>query len=163
MRNTFLTVLVFAVLLSIQPVTAEDNPMTIKRFKVLLTTGQRIEGHDAVLTSDGLEGISYDTSVSVRREHIRSVYRCTGTKALKGLAIGGGLGLFAGVMGGMGAVDSESHTSPGQVIAVFTGVGASIGLLMGLSTRSWTTVPLEANVRFDRDDGRARFVLSLSF
>ena len=143
---------------------AGDNCVKIDQFKVLMVTGQRLEGRQGILTESGLDGFVADTSVSFQREHIRRVYKHNGSKAIQGLAIGGGSAFaLSFVMAYSPHHDSESSTSREAGVALFTGAGAVIGLVIGLMTDSWKDVPLGTTVGFQPEKGNARLVLSVSF
>jgi hypothetical protein len=172
MRKVTTTFLLFVILLAAQKLPAQENNIELGRFRVLLTTGERLEGRGGLLNSDGLTGTSSKGSpISYTGEEIRLLDRCTGNKGGKGALIGGGIGLATAVVA-LIAAESEASSDPfvevdrSKIVPVFlgiTGVGALIGWAVGSSKTTWENVPLEPVFSFSPVSGERRLMLTFSF
>ncbi|UCG61037.1 MAG: hypothetical protein JSV52_12010 [Candidatus Zixiibacteriota bacterium] len=166
MRNVIKVLAVAAFLLPARTVAGGDTSDTIERFRILLATGQRLEGQQGVLTAEGFTGICGDTSFFVEREHIRRVHQYCGTEALRRSVIGGGIGLAFFVVFGMHCDGDYCATERRDLwtpFASLVGTGAALGLISGLLTPVWKEVKLETAIRFEPRDGETRLVLSVAF
>ena len=159
------------ILMAAGTLSAQDNTTELERFRVLLTSGERIEGRDGSLTSDGLQGVSAKGDlVFVARSDIRLLDRYLGNNGGKGAKIGAAIGLGTAILSYIMA-RSEAASDPykevdnsriAPIFIGFAGVGALIGYAIGSSQTKWEKVPYGTGLGFDLRSGEARLVLTLS-
>ena len=132
------------------------------KFRALLKTGDQVEIRKGILSDSTLlnlepSGIKREILIS----DIRALDRSVGTQALKGAAIGGGIGLLSSLL----AV-AEVGTDPnrklkdnaGVIVAGITVGFSLIGLLVGSAFDEWERVPIRNASQGDLNPGsRYRF------
>ncbi len=157
--------------MSAQPVSAEE-PIQLKKFRVLLTTGERLEGHHGVLDENELRGVSSnDTALVISRTDIRALDRHLGSRASQGALMGGGMGLLSAVLGVMqaeadAASDPYIEVDDSRIMPVmvgFTAGGALIGLAVGSASQRWEKIPMHVSFGYSANDGEIRMLLQFPF
>ncbi|UCG61056.1 MAG: hypothetical protein JSV52_12105 [Candidatus Zixiibacteriota bacterium] len=170
MKRLMCMVLALALALSAQPLSAQTPDLKLKRFRVLLTSGDRYEGTDAILTSETLTGtIEGDSAISVPVEEILDLDGSNSSRALRGTMIGAGLGVLcaAGAVGayyaGGGWTSEDAEEKTALFVVGSAAAGGLIGFIVGSRIKLWDDIPLETAFQYDPEGNRAEFVLSFSF
>lgn len=167
-----LFILVIALVLIASGVNAQDNNITLKKYRVLMTNGQRIQGQNGILTKDGIvNDTAFNAPVSVARKDIRVLDRYAGNHAASGAAIGAVTGLATGLLAYAMAEaqdDSDDILEVQDDIAlgmtvVFTGVGAVVGWAVGASMKKWERVLPESSLSFDPEFKNGKMLLTITF
>ncbi|UCD18079.1 MAG: hypothetical protein JSV44_03990 [Candidatus Zixiibacteriota bacterium] len=159
---------VLAVLMACQPSSAQDDSVTCSQFRVILNSGERIEGRNGILTSISLTGVSNKgRSIDIPRSEIWVIYRCSGSKAGKGALMGAGMGLITGIIAIIQLqadpeqeID-ESKIAPGFL--VLTGGAALIGMAIGSAFPTWERIPLETSIQFNPQRKMGTLAITVSF
>ena len=117
------------------------SPIYLKKFFVVLKTGQRFEGHNGVLDSTGMNGqLKSGKDISIQRSNIKTLYASEGSQA-------GLMGCLCALVGLVCSLylsydsNSESKISSEAVILLTTGSGI-IGALIGASQKKWKIINL---------------------
>ena len=145
-----------------------QETVQLEKFRVLLTTGERIEGHDGQLDENELRGMSSkDTALVIPRTGIRALDRSLGTKAGKYALMGAGIGLGTALLAYI-AAESEASSDPykevddsrvAPIMLGFTAGGALIGMAIGSGSQQWEKVPVQMSLGFNTDNGEIRMLL----
>ena len=138
---------------------------SFSRFRLLTTTGERVEGRNARLGADSLIALDlHGKPFALPRERIRVLDVSKGTNAGRGAAIGAGLGLLTGLLAavqvGMDDRNQLDGSAAVQVTAGLTAAGALIGLAVGSSSPRWQ--PVSVRVTGVTSEDRA-YAVSVSF
>lgn len=145
---------------------AQDESPTIGRYRILLNTGERLDGKDGRLFADHFEG-------NDRRGHpsryelseIVGIERKTGSKAGEYAAMGAGFGLITSLLAILQVeADSETELDSSAVIpvtGVLVGLSMLVGAAIGASNAEWESVDIGSR---SSDAGRQhRLTLSYSW
>ena len=136
-----------AVLASLAPpLVAQDAP-SIDKFRVLLRSGERIEGTNGALTRSDLRGqLSNGRDTIIARADLRSIDISNGSQVAKGAGIGAGIAGLSAITGILQAKAdpqlSVDNSRVGPVIIAFTAVGALVGAAIGSTFDRWERVSL---------------------
>lgn len=154
--------------LGAQTLSAQSADVELKRFRVLQVNGDRFEGINGTLTSEGLNGnVSGDSTIFVPIGEIRDLDRWKGSKASSGALIGACVGAATvGLAIIRVSADPNLELREENVVPVllgFSAVGGLIGLAIGASMQSWEDVPLQTAFQYDPEGREAKLVLSFSF
>ena len=148
-----------------------QETVQLEKFRVLLTTGERIEGHDGQLDENELRGMSSkDTALVIPRTGIRALDRSLGTKAGKYALMGAGIGFATGFLVHIVISQSSVTTPYGQyqrnpsimVIPGLTVGFALIGWSYGSGLQRWEKVPVQVDLGFSDETGGFRVVFQFS-
>jgi hypothetical protein len=147
---------------------AQDSTRTMRRFRVLLTTGERIEGKNGVLSPTSLEGTaSTGIPVNVQRSDIRALDAYMGSQAAKWGLAGAGLGLLTGLLAVVEvAANPDVILNEGAAAGVTAGLticGGLIGLLVGSQDARWESVPVRKVTLIDPRPTGVIWMAELSF
>ncbi|MCG6957329.1 MAG: hypothetical protein LJF04_15170 [Gemmatimonadetes bacterium] len=126
---------------------AQENRQTFERFRLLLATGERVDGRDGVLTDTAFRGMRGSGEINVSLGDIRSLDISSGSQAGKGLAIGLGVGLVSALAGILSAAADETRTlDTSKILPVAVGLtvgGGALGLLVGSRYPKWERLSLQ--------------------
>ncbi len=145
-----------------------EESESFSKFRVLTITGQRYEGNTGSITDSLLSGkLDNGLPLNIRNEDIRSLDISCGRQTLKGVAIGGGIGLLAFVLVAL-QIEMEPmaewNVDPGKVALILTASGAAIGALIGTASTKWCRYPIQPSVNFSSDIyNNSRLSIQLSF
>ncbi len=132
---------------------AQDQESALRRFRVLLRDGKRIEGKNGRLSAAALVAQSrLGDPLVIPREQIRFLDRSAGSQARNGAAIGAALGLMV-ALSIVRQADryGESRIDEASLVVGSALGGGAIGLLVGSATPKWERVQLtEARERSHR-------------
>lgn len=163
-KKLFLFICMFSFILNSFVYSQEKS---FSKFRVLLHSGERIEGLNGVLKDSILVGkLKNGTSLSIKRDEIRLMDEASGTQVFKGAAIGGGLGLIvwiaavANVEADPDRVLKEDATKIGLTI---TAACVAVGALIGSFYNKWEKYPIETKLNFKPDINGVEFAVSLNF
>lgn len=156
------------VLLLYQDISAQDSTRVMQRFRVLLKTGERIEGKNGVLSPASLEGTTKaGTTLNIQRSSIRALDVYAGSNMAKWGAVGAGLGLVTGLLAIIQvSADSDATLNEGAAVGVTAGLtigGGLIGLLAGSRDSRWESVPLKTATLIDPETGQVMLMARLTF
>lgn len=151
-----LCALVLTVLaLGAQSSSAQESARLLPRFRVLLSTGERIEGLNGSLTTIGLQGSHLDgRAIALRRSDVRSLDAVVGSLALRGAGfgagVGGGVSVLALLQGSSDPATRLDGTAAATAFGATVLLGAAIGAVVGARHDRWehvTLAPSAANAR----------------
>jgi len=149
-RIGVLSLLLLAVLpVSPQQACAQSTEGVFERFRLLLHTGERMEGYEGLLTETALQGRTESgTAISIPLQDIRSLDAARGSKARRNAFIGAGMGLLTSLYAVLSAASSpdESETlDTGKILPVTLGAtvgGGLLGMVIGSGSPNWERVPI---------------------
>jgi hypothetical protein len=144
--------LIFVLLISFN-IFPQEGDHDFSRFRVLLKSGDRVEGKSGILTPTELQGFTKrGDPIKIPIDDIRVMDRYTGSQAAKGAAIGAGLGLVTALTLILYANADETRelkVNEGVLIFGVTGVYGLIGLAVGSAYSKWERVPLHLSIKYD--------------
>ena len=167
MKHLPLVVLALALFVP-QRVSAQHADRTFHRFRMLLNSGDRIEGTDGILSDTTFRGrANAGNSIDVPRASIRALDVSTSSEAGKYAAIGAGLGLLTGLLA-IAQVSADptrvlNTDAATAVTAALTVGGGLSGLAVGSGQRRWESVPLRTALRIAPDAKGVMFGARVSF
>jgi len=148
------------------------DTIELGKFRALLKTGERIEGHSGILTEDSLTGTTRDgNSASIPIQSIQVIDRSVGTQGTTLGLVGGGLG-FAYVIVDLLEADSTTRFGAREFeyedrdildLMEYTIGGALIGIAVGSCIEKWQKVPVGGSISYLPERREIRFQLSLAF
>ena len=165
--GTFFALFVLAVALGAAGPSMASDLDSFSRFRLLTSTGERVEGRNARLGADSLMAFDLDgKSFALSRDRIRVLDVSKGTNAGRGAAIGAGMGLLIGLLAAINVGMDDRYQLDGSaavsVTAGLTVVGGLVGLAVGSSSPRWQSLPVR--VAGVTPEGRAYAVsVSLRF
>jgi hypothetical protein len=153
------TVALLFLLLSPQHLCAQTEARALPRFRVRLTSGDRMEGRGGILTDSTLVGrTAAGASLNVRTADIRVLDVRAGSQAGRGALIGAGMGLVVSVLAiAQVAADPDSYTEKETAVKATVGLtlgGGIVGALVGLKGSRWQRIPLTRAVGVDARGSR---------
>lgn len=150
----------------------QNDNIVLEKYRVLLTSGKRIQGQKGILTKDGIvDNTSAGTAVSIARNDIRVLDRYAGNRAATGALVGAATGLATGLLAYAMAeaqddsddlLEVQDDIAMGMTV-VFTGVGAIVGWAVGASMKKWERVLPEPSLSFDPEFQNGKLTLTFSF
>ncbi|NIO02175.1 MAG: hypothetical protein GTO42_08540 [Candidatus Latescibacteria bacterium] len=140
-----------------QDVFAQDDIRTFSRFRLRLKSGERIEGRKGRLTATFLEGTSKTgRPIQIPVTDIRLLDVTAGSKAVKGMFIGAGIGLISAMstIASVKAIREDADIEWGGAAGFAAGltvVGGVIGAGIGWGFPKWERVHLgtDSSTNFD--------------
>ena len=155
-RIGVLSLLLLTVLpVSPQQACAQSTEGVFERFRILLHTGQRMEGYEGLLTETALEGRRESgTAISIPFDDIRTLDVSRGSKASRYAVIGAGMGLLAslyGVLSASWSPEGEETLDTAEILPITLGAtvgGGLLGMLIGSGSPSWERMPIPNTRRF---------------
>ena len=164
-RFICLYVFCFALLQAIYP---QDTEQSFSKYRLLLFSGKRMTVEKGFIKDSILVDYSNaHSSKEIPLSSIRALDRRAGTKVIKGLLIGTGIGLVTSALAVLSSRlpynESDTRGKEGEVFAVCTVLGAGIGALIGSSSENWERVPLSTNLNADIYNGNYQLSLRINF
>ena len=133
-----------------QQACAQSSEKVFERFRILLHTGQRMEGYEGLLTETALEGRRESgTAISIPLDDIRTLDVSRGSKASRYAAIGVGMGLLTSlyaVLSASWSPEGEETLDTAEILPITLGAtvgGGLLGMVIGLGSPNWErmTIP----------------------
>ena len=128
---------------------AQSSEKVFERFRLLLHTGDRVEGYEGLLTETVLQGRRESgAAISIPLDDIRTLDVSRGSKASRYTAIGAGMGLLASLLGVLSAAsspDEDQTLDTGKILPVTLGAtvgGGLLGMVIGLGSPNWERMPI---------------------
>jgi hypothetical protein len=150
----------------IQTISPQNSNQSFNKYRALLNSGERVEIEKGLLTDTALVNYSNNKPKEILLSDIRALDRRAGSHAIKGLLIGGGIGLLSSlyaVLEIQADPNRKLKDNAGEIFAGITVGCAAVGLLVGSLYDDWESVPLKTKLNADFYNGNYQLSLKIIF
>ena len=155
----------FALLQQIYP---QGTDQSFSKYRLLLFSGERMTVEKGLIKDSTLVDYSdTNSSKEIPLKSIRAMDCHTGTKAMKGLLIGAGIGLVTVAVAILSSrlpySESDTRGKEGEIFVISTALCAGIGALIGSSSDNWERVPLSTKLNAGVYNGNYQLSVKIIF
>ncbi len=167
-QHYFAGALVALMLLLALPCLAQDDPIELDRFRMLLYSGLHMEGSNGLLTATEFTGTNKDgDEIRLARNEIKLLDVAGASKTGQYAVIGALSGLAtAGIAILNVQADPNYELDSSRVVpvtAVLVGIGALVGAGFGANAREWNNLPLTPSVGLFHNHSGISYTMAISF
>lgn len=172
MRNLILFLVFSSTIFSQDVYAYAQDDVEYPEFRVLLETGEWIEGRDGYFTSSFFNGILKNgEEISISKNVVSAIQVPSGSMAGQGALIGAGTGfLISSIIHSWASkpvsTPSRDIMMAGLIIPVTIGaigIPTLLGGIIGANKAKWEEIPVKTSFMFDPQERGAMFAVSIQF